>query len=263
MPIIMAVNPRKRKKKTRRTKAAIAKGTQPMAKKRKKAVKRRTYRRNPSRARRAIRRGARAAGSYGKSLVLGVNMSQALRSTIPLLLGALACKFTAKKFTDGGAEGDNWTWKNYAFGVLGTLVAAFATQALFKAKQGTATKVMEGGLLLVAYKIFTNEIAAKNDTLSEWFSGDESLPEMDGYYAGYGEELSPEDFTPGDIWQGDDTDYVMGEDGYWRPLDESHRAVGALGAFVEPATPGMGALGAYVETATPGMGGEDDFNYQW
>jgi len=193
---------------------------------------------------------------------MGVNMTSALRNTVPLLLGALAAKFTAKKFTDGGKESDNWTWKNYAFGVLGTLVAAFATQALFKAKTGTATKVMEGGLLLVAYKIFTNEIAPMNDTMEEWFSGDEAMPEMevDGY-GDWGEELGPDDFTPGDIWQGDDTDYVMGSDGYWRPLDEGHRAVQGLGSFVEPATPGMGS---FVEPATPGMGADDrDFAYNW
>lgn len=233
-----------------------------MAKKRRKVRRKNPYYNNLSKAGAKVKRGASRAKSYGKSLVLGVNMPDALRSTIPLLLGALAAKFTAKKFSDGGAEADNWTWKNYAFGLLGTLIAAFATQAIFKARTGTATKVMEGGLILVAYKLFTNEIAPQNTTLQTWFGENEAMPEFEGY-ANYGAEMGPQDFRPGDIWQGDLSDYVMGEDGYWRPIDEGHRSVEGLGQdTIRPSGGTMGRLGDVLRPAGATMG-EGDFEYQW
>lgn len=223
MPTIIALNPRPkargRKKKTmakskkRRPMTALQKkyfGTKSqrkeaektMAKGKKKTTKKR---KNPSKGK-SIRR-------YTKQTLGGVNMMGAAKSTVPLLFGALAAKFAAKKFADGGAESDNWNYKNYLLAAAGAFVAAFGTSALLR-KRAAAQKVFEGGLLLIAYKIFTNEIAPMNQYTDSWFSGNEDLYDpYSGYDAG----------EPGDIWQGNNEDYVKGIDGYWRPVSESHR----------------------------------------
>jgi len=274
MPLITAINPRKKKTPKKGT---TKKESAPMAKKKKKRkaatktiVKYRT-RKNPSR----VRRAGRAAGTYAKQTIMGINVTGALKSTIPLLLGALACKFAAKKFTDGGADGENWTWKNYAFGLLGGMVAAFGAQALFKTRSGTTQKILEGALLLTGYKIFINEIAPSNTTMLEWFGADddEALPEMSGSYGelGAGEEMGPAAFLPqgaaagvGDIWQGDDADYVRGYDGAWRPVDEAHRLpMGGLGQgeTLQPVTAQMGQEEGWeyvegLEPVNPTMGND-------
>ena len=224
MPTIVALNPAKNKKKKKRKKRAMTalqkkyfgpgrkgkkkvKGTT-MAKKKKRGgyKKQRTYRRNPN---------------GGRGSLLGVNMFGAVKSTVPLLFGALAAKFTAKKFASGGAESDNWTWKNHLLALTGGLVASFATGAILK-KRGAAQKVFEGALLLVAYKVFTGEIAPTNQSLESWFGADEDIDP----YAGLGDGLG--DFGElgdgiGDVWQAGSSNYVRGVDGMWRPSDESHR----------------------------------------
>ena len=167
-------------------------------------------RRNPSRAARAL--------SYGGSTIAGINIGGALKSSLPLLVGALAAKFAAKKFTaDDGSEGANWTWKNYGFSLLGGFVAAVATSAIFKSRAGAAQRVMEGAFLITGYKIFVNEIAAQNSTLQAWFSADEQ-PSMIGQDAGQ------VPVQAGAIVHGQDGQpYVMGQDGMWRPISEAHR----------------------------------------
>jgi len=275
MPIITAINPRKKPRKT----GSNGK-VEPMAKKRRrrspaktKTIVRYRTKKNPTRARRA----GRAAAGYAKSTIAGINVGGALKSTIPLLLGGLACKFAAKKFTDGGADGENWTWKNYAFGLLGGFVAAFGAQALFKTKTGTTQKILEGALLLTAYKIFVNEIAPSNSTIEQWFGSDESLPDYDGlgaygadpnyYNQMYGAaDLGPSDFAPpmGDIYQADDDDYIQGNDGAWRPLSEAHRmpmeGYGATEMISKPtAQMGFAGYGATEMLSRPNSQmGEDD-----
>jgi len=218
MATIIALNPSKKgKKKKKPAKKKPAANKKPAALKKHtrgksmaKGKKKKSKRRNPSvksRAKSLARRG----GSYAKSTIAGINMTAAVKNTFPQLLGAVATKFAAKKFADGGAESDNWTWKNYAFGALGGFVAAFIMSAALK-KRGAAQKVFEGSLLLLGYKIFTNEIAPKNDTLEEWFGeADEDFDPYDGVG------------DPGDIWTGSEIDYVKGADGAWRPAGEAHR----------------------------------------
>jgi len=186
-------------------------------------------------------------------------------------------KRQAKKFTDGGADDENWGWKNYAFGLLGGMVAAFGAQALFKTRSGTTQKILEGSLLLTGYKIFVNEIAPSNTSMDEWFGeDDEALPEMSGAYGEeeeYGaEDLGPSAFLPqaaggmGDIWQEDDEDFVQGADGAWRPIDEGHREpVSGMGDddMLRPVTPQMGGIFGdddMLRPVTPQMGDFDPEN---
>lgn len=245
MPTIVAMNPggkRKKPAKKRTTKKTHSKRKVPtMARKkgRKRAApKKRRRRRNPS----SKRRGR--ARSYARSTIGGVNFQGAIKATIPLLFGAVAAKFAAKRFAEGGGEMDDWSWKNYLLALTGGLVAAIATSALIKGRGNLAQKIFEGSMLLVGYKIFTTELAPKNPTLSSWFSGYGQIPEGNEY---------------GDIWRGDDADYMTGADNFYRPLDESHRtpeaaglgqivpATATMGDEVVPATPVMGGLGQDVD----------------
>jgi len=181
-----------------------------------------------------------------QTILGGINVGGALKDMLPLMCGALLAKFTAKKFAEGGAEGDNWTWKNYGWGLLGTTVAAVGTAALFR-RSRIAQKVFEGGLLLLAYKIFTNELAPKSQYLDSWFGADEDIyPDMNGFG---GPEAEKWDLNEGDIYQGDETDYVYGADQAWRPVDEMHREVS--GALIEQRDPSFGAL---IEKADPSFG---------
>mgnify|MGYP000739870988 CR=1 FL=1 len=192
-----------RKKTAARKTASTTKETKPLEKKRRKYSKKRTRRRNPN-------------GGGGGRNILGVNMFGAVKSGVPLLFGALCAKFAAKKFASGGGEMDNWTWKNYLLGLTGGLIAAFGTGAILR-KRAAAQKVFEGALLLVGYKLFTNDIATQNQTLESWFGADDDFDP-------YG-DLSD---GMGDIWQSGSSNYVRGVDGYWRPSDERHRLPGGF-----------------------------------
>ena len=188
MPTIIALNPRPKRRRKKTTQ------------------RKRTYRRrrNPSRARRAAR--------YTRQTLGGINMMGAAKSMVPLVVGALAAKFAAKKFAPGGGEMENWNWKNYALAAVGGFIAAFGTSALLR-KRAAAQKVFEGALLLIGYKLFTNELAPMNQFTEAWFGQD---TDVDPYMLGVGA-------TPGDIWAGNDVDYVKGVDGAWRPMNEMHR----------------------------------------
>ena len=184
-----------------------------------KTVVRYREKKNPTKKRRAARR----VGTTAKGLFGAVNPVGAAVNTIPLLVGALAAKFAAKKFADGGEDDSNWTWKNYGFALLGGFVVSLAAGAIFKSKKGVAQKVMEGAFMLTAYKVFINEIAAKNDSLDTWFGDDPmvDLPEL----------------SSGDIV---DEEYVYGDGGYL-PINESHR-LPMVGDAVVPVDPSLGQL---------------------
>jgi hypothetical protein len=262
MPTIIAVNPikkRKAKKRSKVTKRKTArkitkrtvssakkrKGKKTMPKKKRAKTKTRTKtvikyrtRKNPTKKRRRIRRAIGAT-------IAGVNLWGALQNTLPMLMGAMAAKVVAKKFADGGGELDNWTWKNYGLALLGGMLAAVGTSAIFKSKRSTAQRVMEGSLLLVAYKIVTNEIAPTNDTMEEWFGADDDSVHPD--YLG-ADRLLPVDPTMGlgasDMLELPDGDtFVRGEDGNWAPTDDSHRMdmdMDGMGSRITPVNPTMG-----------------------
>ena len=204
MPTIVALNPSKKKKRKNAGSrlAKKSKGSK-MAKAIVKAKPKRR-RRNPS--------NVKVITRYARNTVGGVNMMGAVKSTVPLLFGALVAKFAAKKFAEGGAESDNWSYKNYLLALAGGFVVAFGTSALLK-KRAAAQKVFEGALLLIGYKIFTGEIAPKNPGLESWFGAADDFDPYQGTSVG----------DTGDIWQGGNEDYIKGYDGQWRPVSEAHR----------------------------------------
>lgn len=201
---------------------------------------------NPRRRRRARHNPSRARAYLGRTIG-GINLTGAMKAALPMLLGALAFKFAGKRWGgEGGAETDNWSARHYLFGAIGGFVAAFATSALFKGTRATAQRVAEGAMLMAAYKIFTLEIAPRQESLNAWFGqDDESLPELPaGGYKGLG---------AGDLLQTPQGTYVLGADGEWRPADDGNRM---LGEGVRPVDPTMGRLGFgdVVRPVDPSMG---------
>lgn len=260
MPTIIAVNPitkRKKTKTTKKPKRKVAKklskksilGKKTLSKRVKKTALRRKgtkmakaktktktvvrYRTKKAPAKRRVRR------AIGKTIA-GVNVWGALQSALPMMIGALAGKFAAKKFADGGAEGEDWTWKNYGLALAGGMGAAVATSAIFKGRPGTAQKVAEGALMLVLYKIATGEIAPQNETLSSWFGEDDELaPEYQGVGA-LVQQVNPQMGDAADFPDGET--YIRGNDGRWLPADDSHRiALGMGDELVHQVNPTMGA----------------------
>jgi hypothetical protein len=217
---VLTINPSKKKK------AGSRKG-KAMDKKRKKrttstaAPKRRRRRRNPS-----IRGAARAVARRGRSTLGGMNIGAALRSTPLRVGGMMAAKWAAKKFpgVTGGGDKDDWAFSNYLAGGVGGFVAGFIAENL---KRGSGQKILEGAIDLLAYKILENEVIPKNAFLSEQFGADDEimlLGEDDEPIVMLGED----DAEEGDLLLGDDGElYMMGADGYTRPVDESHRILAA------------------------------------
>ena len=182
-----------------------------MAKRKKK--NRRKRRRNP-RANTVVR--------YRNNNIGGINFGNVLKSTVAMGFGALAGKFTAKRFAEGGGDKENWNWKNYLLCLGGGFIAAQFTRVFLKSTS-KANDVMKGSAVLAFYKFMIDEIAPKSESLNTWFGED-----LDPYgdYGEYGESFNPyadgyEGY--GDIYQGGETDWVQGMDGAWRPIDESHR----------------------------------------
>lgn len=181
----------------------------------------------------------------------------------------LAAKWAAKKFPgmEGGADTDNWTFKNYLAGGAGALIAGFIAENF---KKGVGQKVLEGGIDLLMYKIFMNEVVPQNTFLTEQFGAEDEivlLGEDDEPVVLLGED-DDDEIDEGDLLLGDDGElYMMGADGYTRPVDESHRILAAEmanralnarpvngygGELMRP-----GALGFAGELERPGtLGGE-------
>jgi len=272
MPVILAVNPVKKKKRskakrkvkarsaaTKKTRVIIRRPlvevTTTMAKRKRARTRSGQFKKashNPSRARRAgaivrrvVRTSRKRSAAYIGKTIGGINLTGAMKAALPMLLGALAFKFAGKKWGgEGGAETDNWSARHYLFGAIGGFVAAFATSALFKGTRATAQRVAEGAMLMAAYKIFTLEIAPRQESLNAWFGqDDEALPELPaGGYKGLG---------AGDILETPQGSYVLGADGEWRPVDDGNRM---LGDRVSPVDPTMGRMMGMVSPVDPTMG---------
>jgi len=267
MPVILAVNPVKKKRSkakrkvkarkasTKKTRVIIRRPTvevtTTMAKRKRARTRSGQFKKtanpaNPKRRRRKARHNPGRARAYIGTTIGGINLMGAMKAALPMLLGALAFKFAGKKWGgEGGAETDNWSARHYLFGAIGGFVAAFATSALFKGTRATAQRVAEGAMLMAAYKIFTLEIAPRQESLNAWFGqDDEALPELPaGGYKGLG---------AGDILETPQGSYVLGADGEWRPVNDGNRMLGA----VSPVDPTMGRLGGLgmVSPVDPTMG---------
>jgi len=198
--------------------ATAKKGGLSMAK-RKRAIKRRAPRRNPSRARRVGR--AAAGRAFG-----GLNFKTALKNIPVSTIGMFAAKWAAKRFGEAASETDPNSW-NYASYLKGSGGAAAAAIIANMVKPGSGQRVLEGGMSLMLYKLVQNELIAP----SEFWGGQ------------FGQSREPgviETNSEGEP-------YILGEDYEWYPLTENSRMQGGYGdSLVTP-----GPLGDSLVTPGP------------
>jgi len=213
---------KRRKRRTTKPRARTRTRTKTVVRYRTRRAPKRRRRRNPSRA-----------GGWARATIAGVNFPGAIKGTLPMLLGALAGKAAAKKFADGGAESDNWTWANYLWCLGGGLIAALGTSAIFKGGRGTAQKIFEGALLLTGYKFFTNDVAPRNATLESWFGQDDAREAA--LIESAARAIDPYSGIFGAITEAPEGDFQM--------LGQYVEPAGArLGAIVEPAGTRLGQI---------------------
>jgi hypothetical protein len=157
---------------------------------------RRAPRRNPSRARRARRAVARRAGGA----LGGLNFKQALKSVPLNTLGMLAAKWAAKRFGEAASETDpaTWNYASYLKGAAGAAAAGFLANMI---KRGTGQRVLEGGMALMLYKLFQNEVVPGREWLTNQFGADTGR-------------------EPGVIESNSAGEpFILGEDYQWYPLN--------------------------------------------
>lgn len=250
---IMVLNPGRKRTKT--------KGKKTMARKRRttrraapaaKATHRRR-RRNPTQWKRRAKSVASRVGHGARGLLGSLAPMSTAKMALVNVAGALAAQFGAKRFGGvGGGANENWEKKNYLFAALTGFAAAALADMI---KKGSGKHVLQGALALIGYKIFTNEIAPKQTWLQSNF-GEEDSNMLLG---------QNESYSIGDVYTdslGDD--YVLGQDGLWRPVDDSHRLIQGedeelLGEVLVP----PGRLGEYGEVLVPpgrlGFGEDDPY----
>lgn len=223
-------NPAKR---TTTRKPAITKGrATTMAKKK---TKKRSTRRNPSkrgsRAKRAIR--------YAGASFAGMNFRSAIKN-VPLgLIGMFAAKYAAKRGTPDALESDPSTWNGmtYLKAALGATVAGYVGNMI---RRGSGQKILEGGMLLIGYKVAQNHLIPKNSFLTNQL--------------GFGQEQY---YTAGDVATNDAGEpFVLGENGNWIPLDSGEDVTAMLGqddwmegdVFETPGRLGQATQAAYARS---------------
>ena len=229
---VLAINPTKKKKtggKPKKSAAPKTKGKKTMAKKKKKRATTKKRKRNPS-----VKSVARSAGRRARATIGGMKIGNALRNTVPHVAGMMAAQWGAKKFSDGGGANDpNWEFKNYLIGGASAFGAGMIAENI---RKGSGQKVLEGGLALLAYKVLVNEVAPQNDWMMEQFGQDEFeiMGQGDEYEAIFGADPDEyeaifganDEYTEGDAYLADDGEtYILGSDGRWYPVSESHRQI--------------------------------------
>jgi hypothetical protein len=265
---IIALNPSKPRAKKRASK----KGSKSMARrrnargqfvkggggrKRAKSRKRR-YRRNPgeeaimlanpSRGGR-VRRYAKRAYHGARGFLGGLGLGEAARFMGGAMIGIGAAFLVRKKFGKVGDQREKWEMRDYIMAILGSLGASILAKHAFKVRPETSGAILKGGLALVAIKILQDQIVPQSDTLRNWIG-------EGGEGSWSGEEL----YGPGDLYLGEGGEnYVMGEDGQWRGIDEGDRV--GFGALVAPGSLGEEMYGEDMYGAAglvaPGSLGED------
>lgn len=171
----------------------------------KKRTKKRSYRRNPSRRKRIVRRARQGFA--------GMNFRSAFKN-IPLsTLGMFAAKWAAKRGTPDALESDPATWNGltYLKGAAGAVGAAYIANMV---KPGSGQKVLEGGLTLLLYKIAQNHLIPRNQFLTGQFG-----------FGGFGQEGG---YMPGEIEANEAGEpFILGEDGEtWIPMDDGEELAG-------------------------------------
>jgi hypothetical protein len=161
----------------------------------------------------------------------GLNFKQALK-TVPLnTLGMLAAKWAAKRFGEAASETDpaTWNYMSYLKGAAGAAAAGFLANML---KRGTGQRVLEGGMALMLFKLFENEVVPGHEFLTNQFGAESER-------------------VPGVIEANSAGEpFILGEDNQWYPLE---------GADDDRMIPGYDSYSGYGDSmVTPGPLGFGD-----
>jgi hypothetical protein len=185
---------------------------------------RRRYRRNPGNPPSTFRTRARHYGHKGMAILGGVGAGHALKTAGAGLVGVLAAALIRRKFGSSDNIQAKWEWKDYLMAGIGGLGASLVARHLFKASSQTAGNILNGALILIGFKLIEEKIVPSSTTLQNWIGAEN--PE--GSWSGIGQaDPSTMGYLPGDMYQADDGQtYAYGDDGYWRPINESHRMLG-------------------------------------
>jgi len=264
---IVALNPGKPRAKKRASK----KGSKAMARRRnakgqfvkggggrkRSTSRKRKYRRNPGEEAimlanpggGRVRRYAKKAYHKARGFLGGLGLGEAARFMGGAMVGIGAAFLVRKKFGKVGDQRENWEIRDYVMAILGSLGASIVAKHAFKVRPEMSGAILKGGLALVAIKILQDEIVPQSETLRNWIGeGGE------GSWTG-AEEL----YGPGDLYLGEGGDnYVMGEDGQWRGIDEGDRV--GFGALVAPGSLGEEMYGEEMygaDLVAPGSLGEE------
>jgi hypothetical protein len=240
MPIIIGVNPVRRKKtgrkkpmaKKRARKRSVAKA--PATRWRTRTVTKYRTRKAAMTARRKRPRGARREEP--------LNIQKIVRGSVAAGVGMVIAKVAVNKLTTGGSEQERWSWPNIFMAGGASMVAAFAAGALFKLKKPTVALVATGGVALALYKVFTCKIAPKWGWSESWFGADDVSIHPD--FLGAGEdEFEVVDYQPS-------VGYLPGQYG-----------AANTGGQLVPFNPNMGATntGGQVVAFNPNMGFGDSY----
>jgi hypothetical protein len=210
--------PKKRKKSTKKRSTSSSPAKRSYSKKRSTGKRRSRRRRNPSGI------AGRAASLFSFSNLLSAGKMGG---------GMLAAQFFAKKFAEGGGANDvNWTWKNYAWGLLGTFASGLGADMI---KRGSGKKFVEGGIAYLLVRAFVNELGPRSNFVETYF-GQDGIENQGGYIMG----TDGQAYSPGDTYLGADGEvYLLGANGVWHPTSETYRdpALLGYGEDLEPVGP--------------------------
>jgi hypothetical protein len=232
-------NPRRHGKKQEKNAMAKKKpGPKPGKKRRKStssgaAPKRRRSSKKSTSKKRRRRNPSRVSGTAMSLLAPRNLLSYGLDATKGFG-GALAAQFFAKKFAEGGGGNDpNWSWKNYLLGMGGAFSSGFVAELI---KRGSGRPFIVGGLTLLLYKAWVNEVAPRSAFVDTYWGQDMLTSNNDQMqYLGYDGQY----YTPGDNYLGADGEmYLLGTNGMWYPTSENYRDPDMHGALVPSSSMG-------------------------
>jgi hypothetical protein len=174
---------------------------------------------NPSRGR--VRRYAKRAYAGAKGFFGGLGLGGALKFMGGAAVGIAAAMLCRKKFGKVDQSWKNWEIRDYVMAALGGFGVAAIARYGFKVKPETSGAMIKGALAVIMFRILQDEIVPQSPTLQNWIGA-----EGEGSWSG--EEMYG--YNPGDLYLGEGENYIMGEDGQWRGIDEEARVLGGLTA---------------------------------
>jgi len=235
MKEILLINPTQSRGGKRKERKQMAAKSQPKKtqKKRKKrsttttttTTHRKTTRSNPKKKRR--RRNPQSPKRAAVNLFNARSLMGIFCDSLQQFGGFLACQFSAKKFASAGGFLEDWSWKNYLAGFVGTAIASYGADII---KRGSGRQFMTGGINHLYKMALINELAPKIPWIATYF-GDNANSSSSPYFLGTDGKY----YTAGDRYFADDGEvYVAGADGMWRPTSDDYRNPDMMGDSLVP-----------------------------